>query len=88
MKKEEGLLDKYVVLKCEGDGPPDLEIAGVPLWRKNSWAFVLSPQKEGAYGVAARWALRAYANSIEEENPTLARDLREVVTKTEAAYSC
>ncbi len=38
--------------------------------------FVLNPTKDGAYGLASRQALLAYAKAIEEENNDLAYDLR------------
>jgi len=38
--------------------------------------FVLSPNKDDAYGQASREALLSYASAIEGTNPTLTSDLR------------
>ena len=38
--------------------------------------FVVSPNKDDAYGQASREALLAYASAIEAENPHLCSDLR------------
>ena len=41
--------------------------------------FVLNPTKRDAYGMASRKAIRAYAISIHDVNPTLAIDLHKWV---------
>jgi hypothetical protein len=46
---------------------------------KRSWCFVVSPEKDDAYGFASRRAMIQYARDIEGTNPNLARDLREKV---------
>ena len=43
--------------------------------------FVLSPNKDDAYGNASREAVLAYASTIEGINPTLTSDLRRWVHK-------
>ena len=43
--------------------------------------FVLKPEGEDKYAEAARDAMRAYANTINQENPVLAKELREWAQK-------
>ena len=46
--------------------------------------FVLNPTKADAYGVASRAAIRAYAESISQENAVLCFELNNWVKKIEA----
>jgi uncharacterized caspase-like protein len=89
---DKGLYGKYFVLKGEGDGSPDAEVAlldatGRALvfkaYQKKTWCFVLSPEKKDDYGMASRVALAAYAYAIRERNPKLADDLIEKLAKCE-----
>jgi len=81
-----GLITKYVIFKTRGEGKPDKrlrsmvsafrnEIRYTPLWYKRTWSFVLSPEKDDAYGKASRQALMTYARVIRETNPRLADDI-------------
>ena len=83
-----GLIDKYIVLKEEGEGPYDAEVTlhgddddgqAFGAFQKRTWCFVLSPEKDDAYGTASRRAMLQYAKDIGETNPELACDLREKV---------
>jgi len=91
-----GLIRKYYIFKTDGDGPPDKRMRfeetgdrnphktySVPLWFKRTWSFVLSPEKDDAYGEASRDAMLAYANAIQPTNPQLADDMRMKVTEIE-----
>lgn len=91
--KNKGLIERYIVLKTEGEGKPDIIRRGTPGdffsrgrsgwkgWSKRTWSFVLSPEKDDAYGVASRWAMLEYAKEIEGVNPQLAKDMRSKVTE-------
>ena len=46
--------------------------------------FVLKPRGSDVYAAASRKAMRAYANLIEPENPTLAMELREWADREQA----
>ena len=81
---KQGLLGKYLVFKVEGGGAPDVLIVGpdgeggtlaVGAWMKQGRCFVLSPEKDDAYGKASRAAVMVYADAIREKNPQLADDL-------------
>jgi len=92
-----GLIDKYVIFKTEGKGKPDKRMRfeydygsrsphrtySEPLWFKRSWCFVLSPEKNDAYGKASRAAMRAYADSICGTNAKLAADIHRKVFEME-----
>ena len=45
--------------------------------------FVLSPLKSGPYGFAAREAMMAFAWAIEDEEPDLAKEVRDWVRDIE-----
>lgn len=45
--------------------------------------FVLNPNKNDVFGVAARAALKTYANTICKEDPELTKDLLHWVYKIE-----
>lgn len=84
-----GLIEKYMVLKLQGDDAEDeadCEVCDLTAdrypsitegWYKNSWCFVLSPEKDDDYGEASRLAMERYAEHIAAKNPTLAKDIRE-----------
>jgi len=86
---EKGLTDKYIVLKKRGSNKQKLWLTDpnnprskmLSGYRKRSWSFVLSPEKDDAYGDASRTAMLAYANAIQPTNPQLADDLRMRVTE-------
>jgi hypothetical protein len=77
----DGLIDKYIILKKSGEGEPDGTWCGVWdksntwAWRKKTWSFVLSPEKDDAYGDASRAAMETYALVIENTNPKLAMEI-------------
>lgn len=62
---------RYCNRKLEGTAMTSLERHGLCMKY-----FVLNPWKQDRYGAASRAALRAYADSIESKNLTLATDLR------------
>ncbi len=47
--------------------------------------FVLNPTGSDAYGSASRYAIRAYADAIINENPELCIDLKHWMEKLERA---
>lgn len=55
--------------------------------------FVLKPAGGNAYANASRLAMEAYAKAIDEENPTLAQQLKmwatdeKIVARSEAAHA-
>ena len=80
---DRGFYDKYFVAKLRGEGEPDCYVtySDEPpevcdgLWRKRTGCFVLSYEKDDAYGDASRDAVLAYARSIHRVNRRLAWDL-------------
>ncbi len=46
--------------------------------------FVLKPGGNDAYAMASRAAMSAYATLIDQQNPALAKDLREWILREEA----
>jgi len=70
-----GLLDKYRIYKMGSNGD----------WiGKKTWSFVLSPEKDDAYGAASKKAMFTYANEIEKTNPMLAEDLRKKIVEIDS----
>jgi len=75
---------RHFVFRIEGTGAPDILLVGpdgqggtiaVGAWMTQSKPFVLSPEEADQYGAASRVAMAAYATSIEETDPRLAREL-------------
>lgn len=93
-----GLKEKYIVLKPCETGEAEVMISDVVsvsatttilkgsqqyARRKRSWSFVLSPEKNDAYGAASREAMRVYARKIMKTNRELGRDLLATVNGIE-----
>lgn len=70
----DGIYPKYVVFKHPGDDR-DIDREDIQLEEVDDFCFVLKPIKDKH----ARIAMAAYAESVKEEKPQLAKDLYEIL---------